>query len=185
MLRKSALMCTGENWEGVSLAEFMACPHNLANNRQTRMLADLTLVGCYNRSAFADPAERDHVMLQSAMDNLRGTVFFGLTERQVDSQHLFERAFNVRFTEDFVQRNSTNADRVSVTDDQIRLIESRNNLDVQLYRYALQLFDQRLQQLRGTQRQRRTVHSEASDQTQRSQNNDNRLGRRLVNLAET
>ena len=142
----------GENWEGTSLNEFMACPFNLANNRQTRMLADLTLVGCYNRSAFADPAERDRVMLQSAMANLRSTVFFGITERQVDSQHLFEHEFKIHFSENFVQRNSTSAYRVSVTDDEMRAIESLNHLDVRLYRYALQLFDQRVRQLHETKR---------------------------------
>ena len=36
------------DWAGVSLANFTACPHNLAPNRQTRMLADLALVNCYN-----------------------------------------------------------------------------------------------------------------------------------------
>jgi len=169
-------MSAGENWEGVSLDEFTACPYNLANNRQTRMLADLTLVGCYDRSAFADPAKRDRIMLQSAVDNLRSMVFFGLTERQVDSQHLFEHAFRIQFTEDFVQRNSTNAYRVSVTDDQMRAIESRNSLDIRLYRYALQLFNQRVQQLRQIEDQ----HIVHSDQRQQSSN----VGRRLVNLAK-
>ena len=31
----------------VTLEEFTSCPHNLAFNRQTRMLADLDLVNCY------------------------------------------------------------------------------------------------------------------------------------------
>jgi len=172
--------CTGEDWQGVSLDEFMACPFNLANNRQTRMLADLTLVGCYNRSAFADPAERDRVMLQSAMDNLRNMVFFGLTERQVDSQHLFEHAFNIQFAEDFVQRNNTNANRISVSDDQMRTIELRNQLDVRLYRYAVRLFDHRVQQLREAERQS-IMRRETSNQRQRSQRS--RLGSRLVGLA--
>jgi len=174
-------MPAGENWEGVTLDEFMACPYNLANNRQTRMLADLTLVGCYNRSAFADPAERDRIMLQSAMDNLRSTVFFGLTERQVDSQHLFEDAFPIHFVEDFVQRNSTNAYRISVSGDQMRMIESRNYLDVRLYRYALQLFNQRVHQLHERKRQS-IVHHEAFAQRRRRQANG--LGRQLVNVVE-
>lgn len=141
------------------------------------MLADLTLIGCYNRSAFADPAERNRIMLQSAMDNLRSMAFFGLTERQVDSQHLFEHTFNIRFTEDFVQRNSTNADRVSVTDDQMHTIELRNSLDVRLYRYALQLFDSRVRQLRQAQ------HRSISYRDQRQNSRSSRL-RRLVNLAK-
>lgn len=37
----------GEDWSEVTLEEFLNCDHNLAFNRQTRMLADLSLVGCY------------------------------------------------------------------------------------------------------------------------------------------
>jgi len=32
---------TGSNWTGVTLDEFLSCRHNLAHDRQTRMLADL------------------------------------------------------------------------------------------------------------------------------------------------
>lgn len=35
----------GDNWEGVELDEFINCDSNLAANRQTRMLADLELIG--------------------------------------------------------------------------------------------------------------------------------------------
>ena len=41
------------DWVGVSLDEFMTCPDNLARNRQTRMLADLDLVNCYNTTGMA------------------------------------------------------------------------------------------------------------------------------------
>lgn len=47
----------GANWTGVEIDEFLDCEWNLAHNRQTRMLADLSLVGCYNSSL--EPAERD------------------------------------------------------------------------------------------------------------------------------
>lgn len=40
---------SGRSWTGVSLNEFLSCSHNLAFNRQTRMLSDLNLVGCYNK----------------------------------------------------------------------------------------------------------------------------------------
>ena len=36
-----------EDWMNVTLAEFTACNHNLALNRQTRMIADLTKIECY------------------------------------------------------------------------------------------------------------------------------------------
>lgn len=71
----------GENWMGVSLEEFTSCDSNLATNRQTRMLSDLALVGCYNKSSM--PAhERDRIMLASAKRNLAAMSYFGLTEYQ-------------------------------------------------------------------------------------------------------
>ena len=38
----------GDNWSNVSLEQFLECDQNLAFNRQTRMLADLSLIGCYS-----------------------------------------------------------------------------------------------------------------------------------------
>lgn len=58
----------------------MACPYNLASNRQTRMLADLSLVGCYNSSLSS--IDRDRLMLDSAKRNLKYMPFFMLTEHQ-------------------------------------------------------------------------------------------------------
>lgn len=49
--------------------------------RQTRMLADLSLIGCYN-SSFMNEEERNRVMLASAKKNLLSIAFFGLTEFQ-------------------------------------------------------------------------------------------------------
>ncbi|KAI3365802.1 hypothetical protein L3Q82_000802 [Scortum barcoo] len=63
---------SGEDWTGVPLADFMSCPSNLANNRQVRMLADLSLVGCYNMSTVSE-LERGRVLLASAKANLRAT----------------------------------------------------------------------------------------------------------------
>lgn len=71
----------GETWVGVNLEEFMDCDSNLATNRQTRMLSDLALIGCYNKSSM--PAhDRDRIMLASAKRNLAAMSYFGLTEYQ-------------------------------------------------------------------------------------------------------
>ncbi|EFO82261.1 CRE-HST-6 protein [Caenorhabditis remanei] len=57
-------------WEGVSLEEFISCPYNLAFNRQTRMLSNLSLVGCYEH--LRKPSyEQDKIMMESAKQNLR------------------------------------------------------------------------------------------------------------------
>lgn len=58
----------------------MECPYNLARNRQTRMLADLSIVGCYNSTL--SKSDRDRLMLASAKHNLQFMPFFMLTEYQ-------------------------------------------------------------------------------------------------------
>lgn len=45
------------------------------------MLADLSLIGCYNSSTM-NQEERNRVMLASAKRNLLSIAFFGLTEFQ-------------------------------------------------------------------------------------------------------
>ncbi|XP_035385834.1 heparan-sulfate 6-O-sulfotransferase 3-B isoform X2 [Electrophorus electricus] len=144
----------GADWTGVSLAEFMACPSNLASNRQTRMLADLSLVGCYNLSSMST-ARRAELLLGSAKRNLRRMAFFGLTEFQRKTQLLFECTFGLRFMEPFTQLNSTRAGAVGVGLAVRRYIEHLNALDVQLYEYARELFVWRVQRCRRRLRERR------------------------------
>ena len=134
----------GDTWEGVPLDEFMNCKYNLANNRQTRMLADLSLVGCYNLSKMPEE-ERKQVMLRSAKRNLRRLAFFGLTEYQQDSQFLFEQTFKLNFTMPFDQLNDTRAGQELqfVTPQQMERIKQLNSLDLELYQFARDLFVQR------------------------------------------
>lgn len=143
-LRLLKLFVAGDNWANVTLDEFMDCRHNLAINRQTRMLADLSLVGCYNTS-FIDQERRQNLMLKSAVANLQQMAFFGLLENQSESQLLFEQTFGVRFTKSFVQANATHAQEAEVTEDQLERIIRLNRLDVQLYDFAKQLFEARVQ----------------------------------------
>ena len=121
----------------------MECPHNLAVNRQTRMLSNLSLVGCYNKSAMP-AAERDRIMLDSAKENLRSMAFFGLTEFQLETQYMFEHTFNLFFQNDFEQREQTAAGNEQLNDEYRESILQLNHLDVQLYDYAKQLFWERL-----------------------------------------
>lgn len=63
--------------------------------RQTRMLADLSLIGCYN-SSYMNQEERNRVMLASAKRNLLSIAFFGLTEFQKVNNTIlsFRNTFN-------------------------------------------------------------------------------------------
>uniref|UniRef100_A0A1A8RFM2 Heparan-sulfate 6-O-sulfotransferase n=2 Tax=Nothobranchius TaxID=28779 RepID=A0A1A8RFM2_9TELE len=143
---------SGDDWTGVPLADFMNCPSNLANNRQVRMLADLSLVGCYNMSSMSE-LERGHVLLASAKANLRNMAFFGLTEFQRKTQYLFERTFGLRFIRAFTQINSTRAASVGISGKVRWRIEGLNALDVELYEYAKELFLRRYQYNRQKQHQ--------------------------------
>lgn len=140
----------GSDWRDVTFQEFLGCPWNLAVNRQTRMLADLTLVGCYNRSLGAgSDRQRDLLLLASARENLRRTAFFGLTEEQRRSQRLFEATFGMRFLRPFEQLNETRSaaaqGRVPPAD--LEAVRRLNHLDVQLYEYARKLMAERLRRL--------------------------------------
>lgn len=139
----------GPNWRNVSLVQFISCPYNLAFNRQTRMLADLSLVGCYNRSLMT-PAERDAVMLFSAKQNLKRMAFFGLCEEQLVSQYVFERTFNLLFDHPFVQFNQTRSKMLydTLNTATIQQIRELNHLDMELYSYAKKLFKQRFSLLK-------------------------------------
>ncbi|XP_022602183.1 heparan-sulfate 6-O-sulfotransferase 3-B-like [Seriola dumerili] len=143
---------SGEDWTGVPLADFMNCPSNLANNRQVRMLADLSLVGCYNMSSM-NALERGHVLLASAKANLRNMAFYGLTEFQRKTQYLFERTFGLRFIRAFTQINSTRAASVGISEKVRWRIEGLNALDMELYEYAKELFLRRYQYNRQRQHQ--------------------------------
>ncbi|KAF7654119.1 hypothetical protein LDENG_00073780 [Lucifuga dentata] len=142
---------SGDDWSGCTLQEFMDCPYNLANNRQTRMLADLSLVGCYNVSAMSEE-DRWAVLLESAKRNLCGMAFFGLTEYQRKTQYLFERTFNLEFISPFTQLNGTRASSVDVPSETQHRIRQLNRWDVELYEYARDLFLQRFQVARQQER---------------------------------
>ncbi|CAO1443550.1 unnamed protein product [Diamesa tonsa] len=139
----------GENWSDVELDEFTSCESNLASNRQTRMLADLALVNCYNRTSMNDQ-ERNYIMLESAKRNLKAMSYFGLTEHQKISQYIFEETFNLRFAIPFEQHNATVSAQTfnSLTIQQQLKIQYLNELDIELYDFAKDLLFKRFERLK-------------------------------------
>ncbi|XP_028136447.1 heparan-sulfate 6-O-sulfotransferase 2 isoform X1 [Diabrotica virgifera virgifera] len=140
----------GEDWEGVKLDDFMNCQSNLAVNRQTRMLSDLELIGCYNKT-YMPQAERDKIMLASAKKNLLAMAFFGLTEYQKISQYIFEETFNLRFAIPFEQNNATVSSYTltTLTSAQSEKIKKLNNLDLELYSFAKKILFERFERLKS------------------------------------
>lgn len=142
-LREVPFCYDSETWQGVRLDEFLKCPFNLANNRQTRMLANLSKVNCYNSTGMSEE-ERNAMMLESAKENLRNLSFFGLTEYQVETQKLFEHVFHIQFIKDFSQLNETHSMKTKPSSEQWKKIIELNTLDIALYQYAKDLFLQRV-----------------------------------------
>nr|KAF7409184.1 hypothetical protein H0235_014036 [Vespula pensylvanica] len=122
----------GPSWQGVSLEQFMECPYNLASNRQTRMLADLSIVGCYNSTLSS--LDRDRLMLASAKHNLQFMPFFMLTEYQKVGQYSFEETFGMRFAVAFEQHNATlsAATMATLNPEQLDAVRRLNKLDLEL-----------------------------------------------------
>lgn len=139
----------GENWSNVTIEEFMNCSTNMATNRQTRMLADLDLTLCPESSQSSHLPAYETALLLSAMNNLRRMAFFGLCEEQRASQILFEKTFGLKFNKNFEQSDD---DKTRIMIDRLpshvrRKIAQINHLDMDLYQFAVSLFQNRLQKL--------------------------------------
>lgn len=129
--------CYGDfDWSGVSLPAFLRCRSNLAINRQTRMLADLELVGCYNQSY----PDRDERMLRDAKRNLSTMAFFGLLEHLLMTQYLFQHTFGLVFAELWAPLNVTHSALVPLSGALLRDVRAANSLDERLYAYSEGLF---------------------------------------------
>ena len=136
-----------DTWTGVTLKDFLDCDSNLGRNRQTRMLANLTKINCYNSTGW-NLGLRNQIMLQSAKDNLLNMDYFGLTEFQKYSQKLFEYVFNLKFKSPFSQLPVTHSDKTFITEEQKTEILEQNRLDIELYQYAKDLFLQRVMRMK-------------------------------------
>ncbi|CAI2737544.1 unnamed protein product [Dicrocoelium dendriticum] len=147
-----------QTWYNVSLQTFLRCQFNLANNRQTRMLANLTSLGCYSKLAqWLKPSRSPYQLLStaqrtlclSAKYNLAG-IFrtFGLSDHMVYTQYMLQRALKIVFNfpltnlSSFVHGNRTHTQDVmhmmSATD--LLKVYYANRLDAELYEFAKRLF---------------------------------------------
>ena len=139
-----------KTWPNLTLSNFIGCKSNLGINRQTRMLADLTLVDCYKKTYTEE--ERGRRMLESAMGNLRSLPYLGLNEYQIESKDLFEYTFDIRFTDQFGTHHENDSkseeEKNMLTDSDIQWIKEVNDLDVKLYDYAKKIFFERLDEVR-------------------------------------
>jgi heparan sulfate 6-O-sulfotransferase HS6ST1 len=138
-----------------TMQEWISCPYNLALNRQTRMLADLSLVDCYNYSSMTRN-DRNMILLSSAKANLHKMAFFAMAEYPKVSMKLFEYTFNLKFQAslmDQVQDLKWSNKKIrgqagrELPDELVELIREANRLDIELYDYAKSLLFDRFNQM--------------------------------------
>lgn len=139
----------GKPWVNVTLTKFASCDSNWANNRQTMMLADVEAVHCFDKTALSKD-ERERILLESAKENLRKFSFLGLTEYMAETCQLFEKTFSMTFAVRPEPYNSLSEFRsgpllVNLQDNAelYAAILRRNQLDMELYQFALDLFMER------------------------------------------
>lgn len=131
-----------KDWSNATLEEFLGCKHNMAINRQTKMLANYDELTC-NNSTYEEN------LLSSAKATVRRLAYFGICDRQRESQLIFEKTFNLKFRRDFRQSedNKTQVMISKLPGDIVDQIIRVNNLDMRLYDYALSLFANRSSKL--------------------------------------
>lgn len=122
---------------------FHSCRHNLAFNRMTRMMANLSKVNCYNQTGMTEDVFSE-ILLKSAKENLEACAFFGLVEEQQKTQFLFEKTMGLKFIDNFRQKLKTHVSRLEITEEMTKRVVERNILDIEFYQYAKDLFLQRV-----------------------------------------
>jgi heparan sulfate 6-O-sulfotransferase HS6ST1 len=183
-------------WDGVLMEEFLSCPYNLAFNRQTRMLADLTLINCYDTSTM-NSTMRDKIMLESAKNNLRNLAFFGIKEKMEESQLIFEKTFQMTFTRELAEWNKSKSHDTPLTETEMKVIREKNHLDIQLYEFAVKLFNKRLELIKSNSESKELrpkpivyfksedIESEDEEDTGSSEYTDSTFMHDLMNSNET
>jgi hypothetical protein len=115
------------------------------------MLADHELATCWDKKKYSRE-QRDQILLESAKSNLRNFSYFGLNEFFVESGSLFEETFGVVFGNP-VQKQSFNSSYAChsisslMRDEEVDIFKKvvqNNLLDLELYKYALDIFGTRM-----------------------------------------
>lgn len=127
--------------KNMSLKEYVSSGiASLVNNNQTRFLCTTESVGSYGQCS--------PEMLESAQKNLRDNfAAVGLTERYNETLILLKRTFNWK-NPYYVKVNVTKNRplKEDVDKDTIKLIEKYNELDIELYKYGEERFEELLNQ---------------------------------------
>lgn len=125
------------SFEDASFIEVLDKMEDVQSNLQTRFLSDLP-----NKR----PPENDR--LEEAKRNLYNMSFFGIAERFSDSIELIESTFNWNLGEPLKLNQKKKGAHSPMSKELINRIEEINQLDIELYEYACELFEKRYAQIK-------------------------------------
>jgi len=137
-------------WPDLTFEKFISCPYNQGINRQTIMLADLTLIGCYRNMRSLTKTHKDTLLASAKLNLKRKFTNFAINEYLSESQILLEHQFGRKFLENFEGKDNErmkSGDLVTYIFKNKELYDKvveLNHLDMELYKYALELFSSRL-----------------------------------------
>lgn len=136
----------GKFWHNLTIEKFISCPYNLAINRQTWMLSNISAIDCDFKKILQKP-NLEQKLLNIAKRNIRNIAYFGLLEYPQESQFIFEKTFSMKFKEPFQLWDTGFANEYIKTfkqsDEMLERLQALNSLDVKLYKYAKQIFFER------------------------------------------
>lgn len=129
----------------MSMEEFVVNDLERAYNLQTRYLSGAE----FNRQTTDKPiayGDCTYQMLETAKNNLKNYFYFGIMEKYDESLILLSTAFEWKFSQIFyrVKSNaSTNKNRENkqISQDDLALIIKYNQWDIELYKYAIEIFE--------------------------------------------
>lgn len=135
----------------MSMEEFVVNDLERSYNLQTRYLsgAEFNRQTADKHIAYGDCTSQ---MLESAKNNLKKYFHFGIMEKYDESLILLNTAFGWKFSKLFYRVKSNvsanrNREKEQISKTDLALIEKYNELDVELYKYALITFEDKINDL--------------------------------------
>ncbi|XP_067687103.1 heparan-sulfate 6-O-sulfotransferase 2-like [Haliotis asinina] len=128
----------------ISFKTFLGCSQNPAFNRQTRMLANMSIHECLSITRMSEVQCYDKLLI-SAKNTLKHMPFFGITEYSYMTQVLFEETFQLKIVDKYVHplHMETFMSLSKISREDMETISNVNKYDFLLYDYALKLFFER------------------------------------------
>ena len=142
--------------KNLTLERFTKCQDSWSVNRMTVSLADHEDATCWNKTRYTRE-ERDQLLLASAKSNLLNFSYFGISEFLSDSGLLFEKTFGVLLRDPIDDLSPTQSQAgkflksLKVDKEMYKKIIDNNRLDLELYKYALDIFKSRMRTIAGRQ----------------------------------